>query len=278
MKLLNLGCGNIFHKDWVNIDFTEKENVIKHNLLQGIPCNKNEFDVVYHSHILEHFSKHDAIDFINECYRVLKTNGIIRIVLPDLEDIDKTYLEQLAIVRTDPSKSNVLNYNWILLEMYDQVIRNYPGGEMKEYLQKRHEINNDYLVERIGLEARKIIYSENNSITEIKKKRTIKSYITGFARRIINLFTVKNKIIQLLFKKQINYYNIGKFRQGGEIHQWMYDSYSLKTLLESCGFKDVVVKTAFDSSIPNWNSYNLDSKDGIVYAPKSLFIEARKYE
>jgi hypothetical protein len=66
------------------------------------------------------------------------------------------------------------------------------------------------------------------------------------------------------------------FRSQGEVHHWMYDRYSLKVLLESCGFKDVKRQSAFDSAIPHWNSFELDGKGREVRKPDSLFMEARK--
>jgi predicted SAM-dependent methyltransferase len=51
-KLLNLGCGKRFHKDWVNLDFVSNNpSVSAHNLLNGIPFENDAFDVVYHSHV-----------------------------------------------------------------------------------------------------------------------------------------------------------------------------------------------------------------------------------
>ena len=57
---------------------------------------------------------------------------------------------------------------------------------------------------------------------------------------------------------------------------WMYDRYSLSRLLKSCVFTEVVVKSPFESSIPNWADYQLDVKDNMVYDPTSLFVEAKK--
>jgi predicted SAM-dependent methyltransferase len=63
MKYLNLGCGSHYSTatEWTNLDFTSLDNnVIAHNLLTGIPFEDNSFDLVYHSHVLEHFSKEDG--------------------------------------------------------------------------------------------------------------------------------------------------------------------------------------------------------------------------
>jgi len=107
-KLLNVGCGSKIAKNgnWTNIDMGTQstEDVIKCDLLIGFPFGNGEFDVVYHSQVLEHFPKDKSAYFILECYRVLKPGGILRVVVPDLEDIARTYLEQLQALRTRPTE------------------------------------------------------------------------------------------------------------------------------------------------------------------------------
>jgi len=66
------------------------------------------------------------------------------------------------------------------------------------------------------------------------------------------------------------------FRLGGEIHMWMYDRFSLSRLLKNSGFVNILIKNPFESEIPNWNSYELDVKEGLAYDPTSLFVEAKK--
>ncbi|HKZ43378.1 MAG TPA: methyltransferase domain-containing protein, partial [Candidatus Hodarchaeales archaeon] len=68
--LLNLGCGSRFHPDFVNIDFVSSSPcVLAHNVTTGIPFSDNSFDVVYHSHLLEHLHKEQALKFLRECAR-----------------------------------------------------------------------------------------------------------------------------------------------------------------------------------------------------------------
>jgi hypothetical protein len=70
---------------------------------------------------------------------------------------------------------------------------------------------------------------------------------------------------------------VGLFRLDGEVHQWMYDRYSLRTLLESTGFVRVRACSATDSAIREWNEYCLDvEEDGSEYAPSSLYMEGLK--
>ena len=70
---------------------------------------------------------------------------------------------------------------------------------------------------------------------------------------------------------------IGQFRQSGEVHQWMYDHYSLSSLLKKCGLQEITKRTAQESYIPEWTSFNLDTEsDGSVYKPDSLYMESIK--
>ncbi len=278
MKLLNLGCGDSFHKDWINVDFVSTHSdVTSHNLLEGIPFNDNVMDVVYHSHVLEHFSKKDGFQFIKECARVLKSNGILRIAVPDLEKISIEYLRtmQLAMSGDETAKKN---YEWIVLELFDQMVRNESGGLMTSYLHQQEIPNESYVIDRLGSEAKKIRaayeVSQEKTINQqtetIKKRKTLSDLLLKIKRRI------KKHIRKTLSEHQLKALKIGQFRLAGEIHQWMYDRYSLSELLKNNGFKDIKVCTAFESSITNWESYQLDVIGEEVRKPDSLFIEARK--
>lgn len=271
MKYLNLGCGSHFstNSEWTNLDFTSNStNVIEHNLLSGIPFSDNTYDLVYHSHVLEHFSQNDGKKLIKECFRVLKPDGVLRIAIPDLESITENYLHFLRKGMEDLSDStNKANYEWMKIEMYDQTVRNTTGGEMLNYLAQTSILNENFVYKRIGEEGRelrkKLLQSNTSASNSAKKNRN--SY--------------KQKLKNYLIKKlHINetYQQIGAFRLGGEIHQWMYDRYSLHLLLNECGGYEIQIRDAFTSYIMHWKDYNLDGWDTIIRKPDSLFIECKK--
>lgn len=106
-KKFHLGCGTIFIKDYLNIGWWEHlgedtlyaapngvEGAVlyNHDLVKGIPAADDSLDVVYHSHMLEHLSYAEGIDFIAACYRVLKPGGILRVLVPDLELWTRNYV------------------------------------------------------------------------------------------------------------------------------------------------------------------------------------------
>lgn len=279
MNYLNLGCGRRFHPDWTNINFTSTGlGVIAHNLTQSIPFPDGSQDVVYHSHILEHFSKSHAPTFLKECLRVLKPDGIIRIAIPDLEQIIRSYIFALKqAISGSPEADD--NYNWLLLELFDQMVRDYSGGDMAAYLFQDHISNEAFISKRLGIEAKNLIeFGRQRKQTTIPSdtwfKRTFRPAYEFLRNR-----NYRREIFLKLFLGSTDYQALqsGRFRQSGEIHQWMYDRYSLAKLLEECGFQKIVQRTATESYIPNWPDFNLDTEpDGSVYKPDSLFIEAIK--
>ncbi len=276
MKLLNLGCGVNYHPLWINIDFVSTgSEVMAHNLLSGIPFSDHSFDVVYHSHVLEHFSREDAQDFIAECYRVLKPGGLLRVVVPDLEGIVKCYLSKLEECFTNKSSAKD-DYDWIMLEFYDQTVRSFSGGEMAEFIDSLDVANRSFVLSRIGLEAEKFW----------KPKQTLSSWcrITALVKRtswgtLLKLTREKlaGWLVYLIAGKATYMsFKIGIFRSSGEVHQWMYDRYSLKRLLEQAGFTNVKICAANESCIPEFGKYSLDVLNGVVRKPDSLFVEASR--
>jgi hypothetical protein len=213
--------------------------------------------------------KVDAEKFISECYRVLQPNGILRIAIPDLEAIARNYIKYLEASLANDSSAKE-KYNWTMLEMYDQVVRAKGGGEMIDYIKDISKQNDAFLIERNGNETKQLIENFRNVKKNTPVPNNDKFSFSKFKAR------VKNKLIHMVLKDEVNALNIGRFRLNGEIHQWMYDRYSLSELLKKHGFANVKVVTATESQIPDWNNYNLDLMDGKVRKPDSLFIEAQK--
>ena len=107
-KKFHLGCGIIFLKNYLNVGYwTHLEQnklyinpngvsdtvLLNFDLTNGIPASDNSLDVVYHSHMLEHLTNSEGIQFLGECNRVLRPGGAMRLLVPDLEKFAKKYIE-----------------------------------------------------------------------------------------------------------------------------------------------------------------------------------------
>ncbi|PNW30957.1 UNVERIFIED_CONTAM: methyltransferase type 11 [Euhalothece sp. KZN 001] len=281
MDYLNLGCGRRYHPDWTNLDFRSTgEGVIAHNLNQNIPFPNESFDVVYHSHLLEHFSRSNAESFLKECYRVLRPQGVLRVVVPDLEQIAITYLT--ALEKADGGFEQWQNnYEWILLEMYDQTVRNHSGGDMAAYLSRESIPNEDFIIERLGTEAKNLIEAGKRRRQQPESTKATENRPKRIAKEIYRFLRYSNHRRELILKRLLGSeykdLQIGRFRQGGEVHQWMYDRYSLSVLLNKIGLEKVKQCSAKESYVPNWINWNLDTEpDGSIYKPDSLYMEGIK--
>lgn len=274
MEFLNLGCGPKYvkSKEWVNADMLPcGEDVLQCNFLDGIPYKSGRFDLVYHSHVLEHFAKADGEKFIAECYRILKPGGIIRIAMPNLEVMAKEYLKNIEKGMANENKASI-DYDWIMLEMYDQTVRNKSGGCMWKYLTQKNMENEEYVYDRIGWDAKKWRQMGINSQDANPNK--LASVLQKIRKQPLLIFKgLKHLYLRLvLSKKGYQYYKVGAFRFGGEIHQWMYDRYSLGRLLKQVGFDNIQLRKATTSYIDNWSDYKLDD----TRETASIFIEAIK--
>ncbi|GAB7081857.1 glycosyltransferase [Megalodesulfovibrio paquesii] len=244
-RLLNLGCGSTFHPDWVNVDVAPRPpHVLGYDLRHGVPFQDELFDAVYHSHVLEHFSRKDAGAFLRECLRVLLPGGILRVAVPDLEGIARAYLQTLADAQADTPEAEA-RHEWMTIELLDQLVRHASGGEMLEFWQRRPVPAREFVLERVGAEARQVLDDPNPGPAASDAPPSAQE--------------------------------VGQFRLSGECHLWMYDRLSLRRLLHDVGFEQIRVMPAAESAIPGFARYGLDVEaDGKVRKPDSLFMEARK--
>jgi predicted SAM-dependent methyltransferase len=274
MKMLNVGCGVTFHPDWVNIDLiSTSPHVTAHDLRKGIPYPDGHFDVVYHSHVLEHMTNFQGKLFMTETLRVLKSGGTVRVVVPDLESIARCYLEKLAgAVQNVPLAME--DYDWIMLELFDQVVRTSFGGEMAHYLARPQISNLEFVRARIGRGA-DVMQATSPSIQAGLFQKIVSYNLPTLVRR------VRLKLARLAVSIVAGHdaaisFEEGLFRNSGEIHKWMYDRFSLKRLLMQLGSENVQVCRADDSRIPDFARYELETTKAGIRKPDSIFVEGTK--
>ncbi len=91
-RYLHIGCGdNILPKPFENLDVRSKKNLDHKGPAFPLKFKDGEFDLVYASHVLEHFKRKDVLKVLKEWVRVLKPGGILRISVPSLNNIIKIY-------------------------------------------------------------------------------------------------------------------------------------------------------------------------------------------
>ncbi|MGE5197896.1 MAG: class I SAM-dependent methyltransferase, partial [Deltaproteobacteria bacterium] len=59
-----------------------------------LPFKSESVDYIYSSHFVEHLMRYQALDLFNECKRILKPEGVMRISVPDLKIFTEKYLSR----------------------------------------------------------------------------------------------------------------------------------------------------------------------------------------
>jgi len=265
---VNLACGCVYVADaeWLNLDYASTSSAVKRaDLLGRLPLADATADLVYSSHFLEHIPRNQVARFIQECWRILKPGGLFRMVVPDLENLCRTYLHH-----RDQGENEKANF--LVLELLDQCVRRQSGGELGLYYRSL-EAGPQSSASSIAF-VRERTGEDLIDTTHPPRRRSLRTILRRLPALAERLWI--RAVIQLLpraFREQ----NVS-LTSVGERHQWLYDFHSLKQLLSVSGFKEIERCTASASRHPDFPFHPLDlASDGKPRkGAESLFIEAQK--
>jgi predicted SAM-dependent methyltransferase len=92
---LHFGCGPFRLDGWINIDVHPAPLAM--NALWPLPFSDRSARYVFVSHMLEHFFyPHEVGRFLDEIVRVLSAGGVVRIIVPDIEQCIEAYCKKDA--------------------------------------------------------------------------------------------------------------------------------------------------------------------------------------
>lgn len=269
---INLGCGPIFvdTADWVNLDFSPSSNAVRQaNLLAPLPFSDSTVGVVYSSHFLEHVPRAAVAGVLTECFRVLKPGGVLRFVLPDLENLCRAYLAHRYAGDHDKA-------DFIVLEMIDQCVRDTSGGELGRYYQCLRQSTSPerlammaFVQERTGEDltatvqrARKLGGAALRQLASRGGQLVSRAWITSVLKLLPAAFRAQNVSLAAV----------------GERHHWLWDFHQLAVALQTVGFIDVNRQSANQSAIADFpfSPLDLDAHGRPRKGAESMFVEARK--
>ena len=288
---INLGCWGRARDGWVNVDFTQTlPGVMACNLLDSLPYADASATVVYASHVLEHFSRDDALRFLEECRRILRPGGVLRLAVPDLRWLVDGYRAALDAARDAMSEEQVADgadvlarHEYAVINLVDQLCRHVPGGEMLRFWTRSPLPVAEYVMATNGVEAARSLIAlqlqdmarDGGNAASPEAERAGALGQPTFMQRLKYAFAPESYPLPASAQPDAANARLGRFRTSGEPHLWMYDEVSLGLLLRQAGFADVTRRTATESAIPGFSSYALDTcNDGSTYKPESLFVEA----
>lgn len=129
-KRLHVGCGKNYFKGWINADIDPRAELIIF-LEKKLPFPDNSLERIYSEHVLEHLPYKTGIFFLQQAYRTLKPGGILRIAMPDLDDLIDGYQKdwrrfdwvnwkEFAFIKTRAEMINIAFRWWGHQHLYNQ--------------------------------------------------------------------------------------------------------------------------------------------------------------
>ena len=96
-KKLQLGCGRNWLEGWLNSDyFPRNSDILQLDVTVALPFENDTFDYIFSEHVIEHISYPEGAYMLEECFRVLKPGGVLRVGTPDLAFLVNLYREDEA--------------------------------------------------------------------------------------------------------------------------------------------------------------------------------------
>lgn len=91
-RKLQVGTGENFLDGWLNTDIEPNDKSVAYlNATKRFPFEDESFDAIFSEHMIEHISYLEGCFMLRECWRVMKPNGWLRIVTPDIKALLALY-------------------------------------------------------------------------------------------------------------------------------------------------------------------------------------------
>lgn len=89
---LNLGCGGVYKKGYLNIDAYDSTVADKIMSAVDLDLKDNSVEEIIASQVIEHLGLVSSIYALSECYRVLQPKGTLTLETPDIKTSFKKYI------------------------------------------------------------------------------------------------------------------------------------------------------------------------------------------
>ena len=138
---VHLGCGGHHIPGWINLDNYPAPLAV--NLQQGVPLPNKSARYVFLSHLLEHlFYPDQAHCLLDEIKRVLQPGGVVRIVVPDIEQCIDAYVNNDRGFFEDRRK----HWTWLPDDMtrLESFLAYAGAGPNPQHLFENHKFGYDF--------------------------------------------------------------------------------------------------------------------------------------
>ena len=141
IKKLHIGAGNRKINNWLNTDIGNKTIMPVVDVTKKFPFDTGTFNYVFSEHMIEHINYQDGVKMLKESFRVLKSNGKIRISTPDLQFLIDLYSKEKDQLQKDYIEWSCKNYN-LTEGSIIEVVNNYFQSWGHQFIYDKKTIEN----------------------------------------------------------------------------------------------------------------------------------------
>jgi len=160
MPKLNLGSGPVQPEGWINVDGSQRawiasrlwwldaimvrlrlwpptefnRRTVIANLRKPLPWSDASVDCIYMGEVLEHFTQDDGRMLVDECFRILKDGGTLRLRVPDNAQFWRNYLRDFDAAHSKPRHEWTEEHTrWVEMFFHDICVRRRLFGSYGHY-------------------------------------------------------------------------------------------------------------------------------------------------
>ena len=91
---VHFGCGHYRLSGWINVDLDRSCKLdLVADLRQNLPFKSRSIDYIHSEDFVDQLELEKAYHFFEECHRILKEGGVMRVLTPDLHQFAKRYIQ-----------------------------------------------------------------------------------------------------------------------------------------------------------------------------------------
>jgi SAM-dependent methyltransferase len=90
---IHLGSGDRPKDGWVNVDLLGHRVELAWNLNRPLPFGDESVEAIFQEHLIEHLTLARGLALIQDCYRMLKPGGVLRIGVPNADAYVRSYCD-----------------------------------------------------------------------------------------------------------------------------------------------------------------------------------------
>lgn len=113
---INIGCGETWREylqkyGYKGLDLKDFGQDFVCDVREGLPFKDMGVDYIHCQHFLEHLTYDEAINFLNECWRVLSKDGELKIIVPHVTKSEGAFVLTHRSFYTEKAFKHLENEN-----------------------------------------------------------------------------------------------------------------------------------------------------------------------